>query len=461
MKCDEGKEPVQGQVEPHCKRCVVAGIRCEWRGGPIPRRSKPASSFSTIALDNGLETGTSQGARDASRRVQRASLPHGQLTSASRNAPLTLARDPSLMGNSKTVQSANSLTLSAFDRDCLGYLQNSTLVVMLGKHWPWSTVSYAYHKIGVKEPMVMSMILASTAREIHRSRLHDQQASSIPTLSTENREMDGRMHYGRALSSLRHALKQDVKSPQKIEAIFITLWLMIDYENRFGNGATAINIHIRGIESILHNHVVPLLQAPGDASHDQGAGGSSTAAIISRGENTVRKRHVDIQPMPSGEISIEGTSDAATSIPDSLQGLRCTSVPLFLLWTLYFFTPAALFFGPASTRLDTDIYQFFLGGRSDSATQMSLAELYRISRQSPARFWGEKYPLSAQLDDMENLPGLTLYHRSHVAQFKITELFKQPVPSGVDSGIETPYQQIVDEINTISMVSERKKSSHD
>jgi hypothetical protein len=367
------------------------------------------------------------------------------------------ARDLSVVGNNKTVQAANSLTLSAFDRDCLGYLQNSTLVVMLGKHWPWSTVSYAYHKIGVKEPMVMSMILASTAREIHRSRLHDQEASSIPTLITENHELDGRMHYGRALSSLRHALKQDVISPQKIEAIFITLWLMIDYENRFGNGATAINIHIRGIESLLHNHVVPLLQAPEDDSQGQGTGGSATAAIISNGENTVRKRHVDIQPMPSDEVSTEKTSDAATSIPDSLQGLRCTSVPLFLLWTLYFFTPAALFFGPATTRLDTDIFQFFLEAQSESATQISLPELYRISRQSPARFWGDKYPLSAQLDDMENLPGLTLYHRSHVAQFKVTELFKQGVPNEVESGVETAYQKIVDEINTISMVSGRRK----
>ncbi|KAJ5741510.1 C6 zinc finger domain protein [Penicillium manginii] len=451
VKCDEEKQSIQGQEEPHCKRCVVAGIRCEWRGGPIPRKSKPASSASATALDNGLANETTQGSKNASQMVRTPSMPHVQSAFTSRNAPLMPARDLSVVGNNKTVQAANSLTLSAFDRDCLGYLQNSTLVVMLGKHWPWSTVSYAYHKIGVKEPMVMSMILASTAREIHRSRLHDQEASSIPTLITENHELDGRMHYGRALSSLRHALKQDVISPQKIEAIFITLWLMIDYENRFGNGATAINIHIRGIESLLHNHVVPLLQAPEDDSQGQGTGGSATAAIISNGENTVRKRHVDIQPMPSDEVSTEKTSDAATSIPDSLQGLRCTSVPLFLLWTLYFFTPAALFFGPATTRLDTDIFQFFLEAQSESATQISLPELYRISRQSPARFWGDKYPLSAQLDDMENLPGLTLYHRSHVAQFKVTELFKQGVPNEVESGVETAYQKIVDEINTISM----------
>lgn len=453
VKCDEEKQLVIGQDEPQCKRCVIAQIQCEWRGGPIPRKPKPFSSPTAIAANNDQESEINQDASDLNTIARRQSQPHDPSSFTSRNAILMPAHDLGTLSRNRTVQAANSLTLSDFDRDCLNYLQNSTLVVILGKHWPWSTVSYAYHKIGVKEPMVMSMILASTAREIHRSRLHDQETSSTPASSTENRELDGRTHYGRALSSLRHALKQGVKSPRKIEAIFITLWLMIDYENRFGNGATAINIHIRGIESLLHDHIVPLLQGPAEIRQGQGSTGTSTSERISVGDNATRKAYVDIQGVPSTELSTEKNSNGITSIPNSLEGLRCTSVPLFLLWTLYFFTPAALFFGPATTRLDTDIFQFFLGAESDSATRLTLPELYRISRQSPGRFWGENYPLSAQLDDLENLPGLTLYHRSHVAQFKITELFKQGVATGVNPGEETPYQQVIDEINIISMVS--------
>lgn len=303
----------------------------------------------------------------------------------------------------------------------------------------------------------MSMILASTAREIHRARVHDEEASSISFRDTENREMDGRQHYGRALSSLRHALKQDVKCPQKIEAIFITLWLMIDYENRFGNGATAINIHIRGIESLLHNHVVPLLQSSTEMPSGHEPQSFSISKILQSNETGARRKYVDIQPASSDESitqTSQNTDDAGVSTQDSLQGLRCTSVPLFLLWTLYFFTPAALFFGPATTKLDTDIFQFFLRAESESATRLTLSELYRISRQSAARFWGESYPLSAQLDDMENLPGLTLYHRSHVVQFKITELFKQGESMVANSENQTPYEKIIDEINVIAMVSD-------
>lgn len=350
--------------------------------------------------------------------------------------------------NELGLQAANSLTLSAFDRDCLGYLQNSTLVVILGKHWPWSTISYAYHKIAVKEPIVMSMILASTAREIHRSRLYDQESQVRGSLTNEICEMDGRMHYGRALSSLRHALKQDVKSPRKIEAIFITLWLMIDYENRFGSGATAINIHIRGIESLLHNHIVPLLHG-GGSYRAQGPDNrdSSTSAITFEKEATSQQSQINIRPSASETTVRESSTPVA--LPDPL---CCTSVPLFLLWTLYFFTPAALFFDPGTTRLDTDIYQFFLSAEKGDAANLTLPELYQISRQSPSRFWGEGYPMTAQLDDMENLPGLTLYHRSHVIQFKITELFKQREAADVDLGAEPPFQQIIDEINTISVV---------
>jgi hypothetical protein len=360
----------------------------------------------------------------------------------------------------QSLQAANSLTLSAFDRDCLSYLQNSTLVIILGKHWPWSTISYAYHRIADTEPMVMSMILASTAREIHRSRLYDQEALSISSLNpsssnnNESCELDGRMHYGRALSSLRQALKSGVRTPQKVEAIFITLWLMIDYENRFGSGAAAINIHIRGIETLLHNHVVPFLRGHAHQHHEfAGRQQTPSPALTFNNENSSPRSPADLVSPATGEHIAGVGSCSLVSQSNSVEGLGCTSVPLFLLWTLYFFTPAALFFGPTTGRMDSDIFQFFLGNHSDDTIPLTLSELYRIRRQSPARFWGSTYPMSAQMDDMENLPALTLYHRSHVIQFKITEQFKGGVPTEASVDEISPYQKIIGEINIIALVS--------
>lgn len=317
------------------------------------------------------------------------------------------------------------------------------MVLMLGKHWPWSTVSYTYHKIAPREPMVMSMILASTAGEICRIRLYNMEDSLEALPGTEQSDMDGRVHYGRALSGLRESLKQDVKSPQQIEAIFITLWLMIDYENRFGSGASAINIHTRGIETLLHNHIVPLLQ-----SHKR------PTAIMDSGDN--------IPSLQQPEPHIEGTSVeeyignpdaiALAPSPESTDGLGGTCVPLFLLWTLYFFTPAALFFGSETARLDTDIFRFFLRSENGS-TALSLPGLYRLSRQSPAHFWGDIYPVASQLDDLENLPGLALYHRSHVVQFKITEMFKLNASEDISLGEGSTYQKLVKEINALAVVS--------
>jgi hypothetical protein len=60
--------------------------------------------------------------------------------------------------------------------------------------------------------------------------------------------------------------------------------------------------------------------------------------------------------------------------------------------------------------------------------------------------------MSARLDDMENLPALTLYHRSHVIQFKITEQFKRGAPTEATMDQVSPYQKIINEINVIALV---------
>ena len=443
VKCDEEKRQVPGIDEPQCRRCVSARILCEWKGGPIPR--KLTIPPATVAK-KGREALHTEKIGESSQIVRNRSS-HPQPSSS--KAPL-LPLERFDDNSDQHVTAANSLTLSGFDRDCLNYLQNSTLVVLLGKHWQWSAVSYTYQKISVKEPMVMSMILATTAREVHRSRLYDPEA--LPSISAHNEScgLSGRMHYGRALSSLRHALKQDVKTPQKIEAIFITLWLMIDYENRFGSGAPAINIHIRGIETLLHNHIVPLLQDRLSSQTPTSQPASLSALSL---EPEIFPQHSSPETQSCTDPPVTNiTSPEFLSEPSSLATLRCTSVPLFLLWTLYFFTPAALFFGPGTARLDTDIFQFFLGAETPTTGPLTLPELYRISRQSPTRFWGETYPVSAQLDDMENFPGLTLYHRSHVAQFKITELFKHGPQLEETPGGISPYQHLVHEINTLSIV---------
>lgn len=354
-------------------------------------------------------------------------------------APVSIPLHPIMISSSGCVlQAANSLTLSPFDRLCLDYLQDSALVIALGKHWPWSTISYAYQKIAVKQPMLMSAILASTASEIHQSRLHDQDRLGL-SAGADSSDIDGRVHYGRALSGLREALNSNERSPEKVEAIFITLWLLIDYENRFGNGANAINIHIRGIHSLLVDHVVPSLK---NGDHPRAIDfEADTDAILPSGACSDR---VDQFQTAQGPVRKRGV------IRDDL---RQTAVPLFLLWTLYFYTPA-VFRGPGAATIDDSLCRLFLQAET-GIDGLTLEDLYRISRQSPSRFWGDTYPAAAKLDDLENLPGLRLYHQSHVLQFRIGELFKNS-PSGLE---EESYIQIVDEIIRISEVRYRSEPS--
>ncbi|KAI9933991.1 hypothetical protein MW887_005063 [Aspergillus wentii] len=194
------------------------------------------------------------------------------------------------------------------------------------------------------------------------------------------------MHYGRALSNLREALKQDVKPPEKLEALFITLWLMIDYENRFGSGTSAINVHMRGITTLLFNHVIPSLKNMGS---------------------------LRIAPNPEDEESANLLPETDNQSPKTTE---------------------------SAEKLDPQ-----------TAT-LTLPELFRISRQSPSRFWGKEYPATAHLDDLENLPGLTLYHQSHVIQFKITEQFKHGFIKGDSSCCwdQSSFKSLIDEIVTIA-----------
>ncbi|KAJ5371748.1 hypothetical protein N7517_003754, partial [Penicillium concentricum] len=422
VKCDEERIPSQAHEEPQCKRCLAARILCEWKGAPIPRRPTRTSTDISSKRSTRDEASTANSSRSARKRPQIISYPQQSLSTQNQ-----------LCVQGRSIQAANSLSLSEFDRECLSYIQDSILVVLVGKQWPWSTVSYAYHRIATKEPMVMSVMLASAAREIHRSKLYDMENPLGHLPSSERSDMDGRVHYGRALSSLREALKEEVKTPQQIESIFITLWLMIDYENRFGSGASAINIHIRGLR---HFSITTL---------------SLCFTAITHSQLPLQ------QPDPHMNLSALGeyasSTDSATPARPSgsiIDGLGGTSVPLFLLWTLYFFTPAVLFFGSGAANLDTDIFRFFLRPETGN-TALSLPALYRLSRQSPSRFWGDGYPISSQLDDLENLPGLTLYHRSHVLQFKITELFKHSSGPDISSGEGSPYHRITKEINTLSI----------
>lgn len=49
----------------------------------------------------------------------------------------------------------------------------------------------------------MSMILATTASDIHRLRLHDCDSTCVYPPASDPSDIDGRVHYGTALSRLR------------------------------------------------------------------------------------------------------------------------------------------------------------------------------------------------------------------------------------------------------------------
>lgn len=150
------------------------------------------------------------------------------------------------------------------------------------------------------------------------------------------------------------------------------------------------------------------------------------------------------------------TADSTDQNQNFAERFRSTVVPVFLLLTLYLCNPGSVLCGPDISRVDADLFRFLL--RFDrKQTDLTLTELYKASRLSGSRFWGESY--HAHLDDLENLPPLTLYHKAHVIQFKMSELFDQRRKSGM--GFSSPLyfkslQHIVDELIVIADISSSK-----
>ncbi|OJJ48602.1 hypothetical protein ASPZODRAFT_1631609 [Penicilliopsis zonata CBS 506.65] len=409
VKCDEEKIDVAGQKGPQCRRCATARLACEWKCGAVAHSTARVSS------------------RRSHRTERRVAL---------NNRPTLHVGAPAspLLNPTGEIQAGNSLVLSRFDRDCLSYIKDSVLVVALGKHWPWSPVSYAYHRIAVKEPMVMSVLLATAASEIHRSRLYNLAESDgyHALLNEDLADVEGQVHYGRALSGLREALKLDVKSPERLETIFITLFMMIDYEHRFGSGAAAISVHMRGIITLLFNNIVP-----------------SLAPVSSPNEAEIAD---SILELSRSTLEMVDRGDPELFSPDRRfdSRLRDTVVPVLLLVILYFCTQGPLF---GLSRFEVNLFRLFYQAESTRA-DLALPKLYKLSRLSSARFWGEQYPAAARLDDLENLAGLTLYHKAHIMQFKITDLFQKCTRSN-DWFSHLPwdgtvYKQLMDDFLAIS-----------
>ena len=152
---------------------------------------------------------------------------------------------------------ANSLLLSPHDRRCLEYYPSSTMVVGYLKPWRWSNLSYLYEKTAASDPILMRMILAISASEMHRNT-----NPSTSTITCDSHDV-GLHHYNLAVRELSGLLaqKDDFDANRRMERLLATLLFMVDYEVKFGYSRHHLRLHLEGVRSLLKSYENSLLNS--------------------------------------------------------------------------------------------------------------------------------------------------------------------------------------------------------
>lgn len=96
----------------------------------------------------------------------------------------------------------------------------------------------------------MRMIIALSASDMHRNGLVVR-SPGRPTADDH-----ARYHYGLAVKEFRQLLetREGPVSQTELEMVFATMFLMISYEWQFGQSIQDLQLHLRGVRSLLESH---------------------------------------------------------------------------------------------------------------------------------------------------------------------------------------------------------------
>jgi hypothetical protein len=148
------------------------------------------------------------------------------------------------------VACANSLTLTEHDQKYFQYFPSSSIIYYYMKGWHWSSFCYLYQGPAATNKVIMRMILALAASDMHRQGL------VVRSPGRPTAEDHGRYHYSLAVKEFRQLLETPRRSVsvEELEIIFATMFLMVTYEWQFGHSVRHLQLHLHGVRSLLESH---------------------------------------------------------------------------------------------------------------------------------------------------------------------------------------------------------------
>ncbi|KAH0843756.1 putative transcriptional regulatory protein [Fonsecaea pedrosoi] len=365
LKCDE--------IRPVCARCSKSRLKCDW-DQPVRRArtrvltvNAPSNRLLAPAdASHASPHSTESVIRDETRSSVTSSSSSSPRKALDVQSPLSLV--PSALSTAH-IPLSNALQLTPQDQQSFVYVQNSVMVLRIGKPFQWSNLSYVYLNIASKYAGVMRIFIAGASMELRSRALLDQFDG---TLSSDQYERARRLehsatsHYHLALKDLS-ALVDHVSSSQgsddDVDALFAMWFLILHFGLYDSQSIGASHVHLEGIRSFLKPY------------------------LKSRGEH--------------------GTA----TLPLASQQL---------LYFISYMDVYLAFSSMASGKLWMDLLS------EDADSPVSYDGLFYSARSCLPKLWGPQYPVSELLDDLENYRPLHLLHLCQKPKLSILNLAASP-----------------------------------
>ncbi|PVH84865.1 hypothetical protein DL98DRAFT_410525 [Cadophora sp. DSE1049] len=318
VKCDESR--------PSCSRCVRLQRDCDY----VPRQKKKCGP----------------------RRPR-----VGNLNSPTPKRP----HIPSYLPP-PAISAACSLVLLPTDHESIHHFRTSFAIRQHTKNPKYSVLSIIF-RLAESSPMVMHMVAAIAGQEIAYLESSREDGTLERCRPAE--------HYGDAMRMLAETFK-DSDASSNMDSILATLWLMMQWEQRFGDGhGMGLKSHLNGLAAVL----------------------TSKYPALSNLNGVAKGLPVDVLGSEIASNSSKGTGEYA---PLSTFATR------MLVWFSSFDASAATY--GLGGQVNSSLTQL-LSQVTDEDEDNPIKGYFKVHQHSNALFrtvWGESYPQSELLDDLEN-----------------------------------------------------------
>lgn len=293
--------------------------------------------------------------------------------------PMSLDMSISELQQSASPVANCSLALTNVDHEAIRYFRTDFAKLHHTKNPDYSLISLMFNT-AQNDAMIMNMVLALGLQEMNLKRTES-------SASTERRSL---MHYSSALRMLSESLAlQD--TAKDLGSLLTALWLMLMYEQQFGDPeCKAYSSHLQGVASLLRLRGERLLELP------------STVMDETRTSVVRNEMHTEIQRPRISQYAAR-----------------------VLVWI------ALLDAGAASVgiggQVNAAIFSLLLPCPGDTATRYedpvkAFSVLHRFSNPLYRISWGDAYPQSELLDDVENRNIYALLGSCVALRFMIAQL---------------------------------------